>query len=100
MKLTYEKSWYLKTETLVADSCTWGKRWLLRAPDNFSSKLPPPSATRLIDSAGHRAGSGAVLLSSSPAKLFLPSPTLIHPGEVAELGEKLTEKLQADLLAK
>lgn len=38
--------------------------------------------------------------SCSPAKLFLPSPPLIHPGQAAEQGQQLTEKLQADLLAK
>lgn len=38
--------------------------------------------------------------SCSPAKLILPSPPLIHPGQAAEQGRQLTEKLQADLLAK
>lgn len=40
---------------LVADSCAWGKHWLVRAPDYFSNKHSPPSEARLI-SAGHRGG--------------------------------------------
>lgn len=48
---------------LAADSCAWAKRGLPRAPHNFSNKHPPPSEAGLINSAGHRGGSSAILLN-------------------------------------
>jgi len=76
---TYEtqlwKKLIWKTKILVADSWfAWGKRWILRPPDYFSTKHPPSSEIGLINSAGHRGGSGAVLTSGQlhPSKATPP----------------------------
>lgn len=71
-----------------------GNYWLLRLPDYCSNKHPPASAAGLVDSAGQRGGSGAVLLSCSPAKPNLPGPSPADPRQAAEMGEQVTEKLQ------